>query len=284
MDIKRWLAKSSGLLEQSSIATSRLDAEVLLSDELNKDRSWLQAHIDFELSIKQVKNLDAKVKRRAKHEPLAYIRGKQEFYRRDFKVSPDTLTPRPETETMIDLLYKSVYSLPFTDDSELQIIDVGTGSGCIIITANLELSKISSLKSKISYIGLDISEKALKIATDNAKNLKKDINFQHFDLLSDDILSSVNCKLSTVFLANLPYVPDDFHINLAASHEPKLAIFGGSDGLDYYRILFQKIDSKAELVLTESLPSQHKTLESIAKKFGYRLVNTEDFIQAYVPK
>jgi len=313
--IETWLRNAVGKLKSASIPTARLDAEILLADMLKKDRSWLHAHPDFRLndpntqggSLGVVRRLNKQIERRVGHEPLAYIRGKQEFYGREFTVSPDTLTPRPETETMVELLLNQIGDLGLgigerketgegrrktgveqqigdrgkESGGELQIVDVGTGSGCIIITTALELSKIQDPRSKIHYTGLDISKAALKIAKHNARKLEVNVNLQHFDLLSDD-LSKIQDPRSTIYLANLPYVPEDFRINLAASHEPEFAIFGGKDGLDYYRTLFSKLKN-ATVILTESLPPQHEQLIQVATEAGYKLHKTQDLIQVFKP-
>lgn len=245
---------------------------MLLEDTTGKDRSWLLAHPDFELTDQQTTILHRQVERRAKHEPLAYIRGKSEFFGRTFKVTPDTLQPRPETETMIELLLEQVKSKKLRVES---LVDVGTGSGCIAITAKLELPQTN-------VYATDISEKCLHIAQKNAKRLQADIEFKQGNLLEP--VSSINYSLSTIILANLPYVPDNFHINQAALFEPKLAIFGGEDGLDYYRQLFTQIDAlsnKPNMIYTESLPPQHGDLQIIADQHGYHLSTTEDFIQAF---
>lgn len=286
MTINSWLTNAIKKLETASVPTARLDTEVLLADILDKDRTWVHAHPDYVLHRSDLCILDEQVDRRITHEPLAYIRGKQEFYGRDFVVSSDTLTPRPETETIIDILLKTLKSDQLVDDEQLQIIDVGTGSGCILITSALEIAKIKNQKSKISYIGLDISEPALEIAKRNAKKLKAKVNFRQFDLLTDNISSVMKPNINTVVLANLPYVPNDFHINLAAGHEPGFAIFGGKDGLDYYHLLFVQL-SKMNLenvqmtVMTEALPPQHNELANIAKESGFRLEKTQDFIQVF---
>jgi release factor glutamine methyltransferase len=279
MIISKWLKNSINKLESASIPSAKLDAEVLLADILEKDRSWLHAHSEYKLNNIELKKLNRQINRRLKHEPVAYIRGEQEFYGRDFKVTPDTLTPRPETETMIDLLLKTVNSRQFTVDRQLQILDVGTGSGCIIITAALELKK-----HQISAIGLDISEEALKVAKKNAKNLGAMVKFINFNLLTDDLASVTDTqpeKEPNVILANLPYVPNNFHINLAATHEPGFAIFGGKDGLDYYRLLFKKATKNVKLVFTECLPMQHRELEDIAIINNFKLAKTDGFIQVF---
>ncbi len=211
-----------------------------------------------------------------KHEPLAYIRGKQEFYGREFYVSPDTLTPRPETETMIEMLLKLLnHERQLMNDEQLQIMDVGTGSGCIIITAALELCS-----KDIDYLGLDISAQALRIARDNARKFNVDVKFSKFDLTSDEL--PISTSATKIILANLPYVPNDFDINLAASHEPSFAIYGGTDGLDYYRVLFKQLKQPYPIfVFTESLPPQHSELKIIAENAGFELMDSQDLIQVF---
>jgi methylase of polypeptide subunit release factors len=135
-------------------------------------------------------------------------------------------------------------------------------------------------------VGLDVSVPALKIAKKNANKLKADISFKKFDLLNDKLSSVFNPQSSICILANLPYVPNDFHINLAASHEPAQAIFGGYDGLDLYRKLFEQLstpttEAKHITVFTESLPQQHGKLPKIAKYAGFELVKSQDFIQVF---
>ena len=125
---------------------------VLLEDAAAKDRSWLLAHPEWELPSSLAKKLDKQIKRRSFHEPLAYIRGKSEFYGREFSITPATLQPRPETETMIELLL----SLDLTEARILA--DVGTGSGAIAITASLELPDIKVLATEINRDALVIAK------------------------------------------------------------------------------------------------------------------------------
>ncbi len=267
MKIDEWLRNSIEQLESADILTSRLDCEVLLATALNKDRSWVLAHPEFELNEVTLETLDLQIKKRSKHEPIAYILGKQEFYGREFIVNSDTLQPRPETEAIIEIL-KSL--------KPEKIIDIGTGSGCIAITAKLELPD-----SEVT--ATDISQACLDIAGQNATKLEANITIVKSDLLQDisvkDIAGSTIC-------CNLPYVPNDFLVNRATNHEPDKALFGGDDGLDYYRQLFEEIISlpenlRPESVVTESLPSQHEDLVKIADVADYRLDNTMDFIQVF---
>jgi release factor glutamine methyltransferase len=259
-----WLAGATRKLDSTGISTARLDCLVLLEDETGKDRGWLLAHPEFILQRSEIKNLSTKVAQRALHVPLAYIRGKAEFYGREFAVSEHTLVPRPETETMIELL------IGLNTRPDTHILDVGTGSGCIAVTAALELP------GSIVF-ACDIDAECLRIARQNTKRLKAKISFFESNLLE-------RAEPADILLCNLPYVPDNFQINTAATHEPYHALFGGPDGLDLYRTLFQQIVSNAwkpRHILTESLPPQHEALKAIAKAAGYHLTKTDDFIQLF---
>ncbi|HMT18437.1 MAG TPA: peptide chain release factor N(5)-glutamine methyltransferase [Candidatus Saccharibacteria bacterium] len=270
MKISEWLERSIALLKKNDIPTPKLDAEVLLADTLNKDRSWLVAHGDDILEVSLVSTLDSLLSRRCKHEPLAYIRGKQEFYGRDFFVSPDTLTPRPETETLVECAQNYLNHHP----KALLVSDIGTGSGCIAISLALDIRN-----AQHTFMGYDISADALKQAHRNKDVYKASVAFIHADFRTNT--SWLN---SDLIVANLPYVPDEFHINLAASHEPSIALFGGDSGLDYYTSLFTLCGARSvrpKAIITESLPFQHETLEKIAQNNHYRLSATSDFIQLF---
>lgn len=252
----------------SGIATARLDALVLLEDATGMDRAWLLAHPEHTLTAAQSKKFVTWIARRAKHEPLAYIRGKSEFYGRDFKVNARTLEPRPESETMIEL-FKSL-DLP----EGAVVADVGSGSGGIGITVALERPEI-----QINF--LDIDPDTLAIARSNAR--MHGVRGQYYQ---GDLLEAWGIEYD-VLLCNLPYVPDSHTINEAAMFEPKIAIFGGPDGLDLYRRLFAQLATGKygkPIVLTESLPFQHEALAQIASVHGYKHDKTEDFIQLFSSK
>jgi len=264
MVISDWLKQTQTSLESAGIATARLDCLVLLEDELGKDRAWLLSHPEHELQGSEIEKLNTKIVQRAQHVPLAYIRGHAEFYGREFAVNAHTLVPRPETETIIELL--KTLDLP----AGTRILDVGTGSGCIAITAALELPNLVILAS-------DIDEDCLEVAYQNTHRLGANIDFFRSNLVQ-------KTESADILLANLPYVPDNFQINTAATHEPRHALFGGPDGLDLYRELFDQIASNSwepQYILAESLPPQHETLAKIAKAAGYTLTKTEDFIQLF---
>lgn len=258
-----WLQQAEKLLTDSGIGTARLDALVLAEDVIGIDRAMLIAEPDTEITPAQNKKLKNLLKRRSTHEPLAYIRGKNEFYGREFLITPDVLEPRPESETMIDELKK----LPNLGAQPI-IGDIGTGSGALGITAKLELPE-----AQVELI--DIDAKALQIAKMNVDKFTLPVK-----VIKSNLLAQTTQKYD-VLLCNLPYVPDDFKINTAASHEPRLAIFGGPDGLDLYRQLLDqiKIGSNRPLyLLFEALPLQHSNLETLAQSVGYTATKKNDFI------
>lgn len=277
MNVGKWLDHASEKLDLAGIGTARLDSLILLEDELGKDRTNLLAYPETVISRTRQKRLDSRLKRRLKHLPMAQIRGFSEFYGRRFKINRHVLEPRPESEAMIELLKQLADSEQRAADSRWKIVDVGTGSGCLAITAKLEIPKAE-------VIATDTDLRCLKVARQNDQVHKTGIRFYRGDLLKP-LPSTVYGLPSTVLLANMPYVPDRWKINQAAAMEPRIAIFGGRDGLDVYRRLFKQISSstwKPKYLLTESLPPQHEKLSAIANDHGYRLTETRDFIQLFV--
>jgi len=279
-----WLASATKQLEQAGIGTARLDGLVLLEDCIEHDRAYLLAHSELKLSSIVLTKLTNLLSRRLNHEPLAYVRGETEFYGRRFIITPAVLEPRPESETMIELLKKlpiwKTHPLSQTNTTTcdetlpvaVRIADVGSGSGALGITAKLELPQADV------YL-LDIDSETLKVAKTNV-----DLFTLAISVIESDLLAKVD-QAFDILLCNLPYVPDDYTINQAAKHEPSIAIFGGSDGLDIYRKLFEqlKIVPKQPLyILTESLPFQHEALKRIAQAGNYRLIAADDFIQVFI--
>lgn len=272
------LRQYTNRLEAAGIGTARLDCLVLLEDATGKDRSWLLAHPDHTVQGPTLEALELSILRRITHEPLAYIRGKTEFYGREFCINNDVLEPRPESETMIDLLKQLIEVQKPKPKSQFTVVDVGTGSGALGITAALEVPN-----SKV--IATDIDSKCLKVARQNAQNLDANVKFYQGNLL--DPVPASSFQLPTSILANLPYVPDHYHINEAAGMEPRVAIFGGMDGLDIYRKLFAQVTQYPNpplYILTESIPFQHKSLAKIARNCGFVEAQDEDFIQVFTPE
>ena len=267
MTLEKYLKHGDKQLEQAGISSARLDVLILLEDMLHKDRAWVLANPAHILLDSQIKKLDRKLERRAKHVPLAYIRGFSEFYGRKFRVNRHVLEPRPESETMIELLLK--LKLP----PKPSIADVGTGNGAIGITAALEIPG--------SIVDLyEISSGALAVAKHNTHLHELRLHARKMNLLSRPL------RPYDVILANLPYVPDKWQINEAAMAEPKIAIFGGPDGLDVYRKMFAQLKRftwKPGYVFCESLPPQHPQLAELAGSAGFKLLKSEDFIQIFTP-
>lgn len=273
--IHSWLQEASQRLASSGIMTNRLDSLILLEDTIGKDRAWILANEDEELSIFMLKELNKKIARRMTHEPLAYIRGHTEFYGNEFLVNKHVLEPRPESETIIDLLVE----LMNTSIKNPAVIDVGTGSGALAITAKLKWPNIP-------VVAIDVDRRCLKVAEQNAKKLNVKINLLEGYLL-EPLESLFKDQARTfIFLCNLPYVPNNFQINPAAMREPRIAIFGGPDGLSLYNELFgtlSLVKSNYPLtIITESLPTQHVRLEEIARSSGFKKIGTKDFIQVFV--
>lgn len=243
------------MFSKVGVESARLDALILLEDVTGKNRTHLLAHPELGLTDEQQKRLDEMAMRRLTHEPLAYIRGKVEFYGREFIVNKHVLVPRPESESMIDTLNR-YGDIP-------TIIDVGTGSGALAISAKL-------IKPKSEVIGIDIDDNCLKIARKNAEKIGAEVTFRHGDLLRGITIDSLPGPV--VILANLPYVPNKYIVNEAAKHEPSLALFGGPDGLDLYRVMFDQLDKFEDqemIVITEALESQHINLAGIAKGHSF---------------
>lgn len=254
------------MLNQAGIGTARLDTLILLEKVTKFDRAKLLAQPDTKLTSAELAKLKKLLSRRADHEPMAYILGQTEFYGRQFVITRDVLVPRPESETMIDELL-SLQNL----GTQPIIADVGTGSGALGITAQLELPH-----SRVDLV--DIDQQALKVAQMNVDKFTLPIK-----VLKGDLLTSTT-QAYDVLLCNLPYVPDDFHINTAATKEPRQAIFGGKDGLDIYRKLFAQLQNKQNwplYFLSEALPTQHDSLQKLAEEIGFQQVKKNDFIQVF---
>lgn len=252
-------------LAQAGIESARLDVLVLLEDTLGIGRASLLAHPELKIPAAQLRKLNNYIIQRSKHIPLAYIRGRAPFFGRSFIVNNQVLVPRPETESIIELLKTTHFDQPPI------IADLGCGSGCIGITAALEIPG-----SIIHFY--DIDRDALAITKNNAR-LHKVLGQYHISNLLDSWHTDYN-----VVLANLPYVPEGYPINKAAGFEPRLALFSGQDGLDHYRLMWQQIAKrsfKPTHVIVEALPEQHPDLQSLAKTAGYQLHNAQGYAQHY---
>ncbi len=221
-------------------------------------------------------------------EPLAYILGYKEWYGRRFLVNHATLIPRHETELIIELLsasFRENRGIPHTTrhceeqlpvatsqspENQIMIIDVGTGSGCIAITAKLEFPSAT-------VIATDISDSALRVARKNAQLLNANVEFKKgnlLELLDSSIRWNDTTKINYIFItANLPYIPTQEYLTLPDSikkFEPRTALEGGDDGLKYYRILFSQLTSFPHSIpftlYCEIMPDQEISMRALAQK------------------
>ena len=255
MIISDWLKIATKSLKTANIPSARLDAELILANTLRKNRTYLHAHLDEEIDPRRFDIANARLDLRLDRVPIAYILGYKEFYGRRFTVSPSVLIPRPESEDLISLFLE----LTASEIAEKVLIDVGTGSGCLGITAKLERSNLSVILS-------DISKPALNIAEKNANALNADVHIQQQSLL--------NGKLKPVdyIFANLPYVDKNWDVSPELQYEPDIALFAEDEGL---KLILQLISQALRCLTSEGLlfieadPQQHNRIIDEAVKNGF---------------
>ena len=217
MNIQTLLNQASKTLDNLSNTSSKLDSEILLSKIIKKNRKYLILNSNEELKKENIKSFDYLVKRRKKGEPIAYLINKKEFWKQNFYINQNVLIPRPDTETLVEETLKL-----FNVNSKLNMLDIGTGSGCILI---------SILKERRNFFGtgIDISKKAINVARFNAKmhQLSNRVKFYNSDV--DKFLIG---KYDLV-VSNPPYIKrqDLKYLEVdVKGFEPKLALDGGKDG------------------------------------------------------
>jgi release factor glutamine methyltransferase len=271
MNIKHSLAAIAQKLETAGIDNAGLEAELLICRVLKKQREFILAYPELALNSSQKRALEKLVTRRMAHEPLAYLLGKQQFYNIDLVVNKKVLIPRPETELLVELVLKN------KAESGATILDIGTGSGAIIIA----LAKNMSGDYKI--IATDISSKAHSQAKDNAKanEQREKIEFIKSDLLKKLLIKkNWTTSKNLVIVTNLPYVESDWQKELTPNqieelkYEPALALFAGADGFDLYRklaeeikTLIKKFELKVELYC-EIAPTQANLFSHTFSELG----------------
>lgn len=216
MDLRTALQQGRQLLDDAKVAAPQLTAEVLLSHAVGRDRVWLYAHSDEELREVWWIHYGRYLHRRMQGTPTQYITGRQEFYGREFRVTPDVLIPRPETEHLIEAALRA---------PARSILDVGAGSGAIAVTLALETGA--------RVVAVDISIAAVRVAAENADKLGANVRFVAGDLVSPFTEASFD-----LIVSNPPYIPEGEALPREVSeHEPRVALYGGADGLDAYRRL-----------------------------------------------
>ena len=255
MIISEWLKIAAKSLKIANIPSARLDAELILANTLRKNRTYLHAHLDEEIDPRRFDIANARLDLRLDRVPIAYILGYKEFYGRRFTVSPSVLIPRPESEDLISLFLE----LTASKIAEKVLIDVGTGSGCLGITAKLERSNLSVILS-------DISKPALNIAEKNANALNADVHIQQQSLLNGQL------KPVDYIFANLPYVDENWDVSPELQYEPEIALFAEDEGL---KLILQLISQAPKcltpdgLLFIEADPQQHNRIIDEATKKGF---------------
>lgn len=265
MTIKIALIGAVKKLLKKQIDSAHLDAEVLLSFILKKDREWLLAHDERELTAGQIARFKKLIARRAKYEPLAYIIGYKEFYGLKFTVSPTVLIPRPETEQLVEIVAGLAKGITPGAQKPV-IIDVGTGSGCIGLT-------LKKLLPQAQILALEASAKALSIARQNAKNLHLSVDFNKSDLLAKTSVKSLG---GAILAVNLPYLDRaeiagfPVAIKRGLAYEPPEALYAKKFGTEAYESLFQQINSlpiKPAYLVAEIGAHHYKKFLALTNKY-----------------
>lgn len=212
-------------LIKAGVNSARLEAEILLAKAIRGRRQDVYLEPDRVLNLEELCEQQNFIRRRISREPISYILGQREFWSLDFKVTPDVLVPRPETEVLIEQLLET-HKNQVTDGLP-QILDIGTGSGIIAVVAAKEIPD-----SRLTAV--DISPSALAVAQENSRlhNVFEQIRF-----IQSDLFEHVTGRFDYI-LANPPYIPSRELAELmpdVRDYEPQAALDGGQDGLDYYK-------------------------------------------------
>ena len=258
------IRSASQILKKNDIDSHELDAQIILSDIMGVTREFLLVNNNIPISNEIRKKYNCAIKRRINREPIAYITGKKEFWSRDFVVSRSTLIPRPETEL---LLYKVIN---YFKKKNINILDIGTVSGCILLTLLKELTFSKG-------IGIDISAKAIQIAKINSKRLGLEFRskFNVFDLRKFK-----EGKYDLV-ISNPPYIPLKDMKNLSEDiikYEPLVALRAGFDGLDLIKKVIYKSNyllKKNGLLVIEIGNNQYLKVSALLKRSNFREVSKE---------
>lgn len=229
MTVRELIRQSEALLDEKDKDCNV--AKVLFYHLANKEPHQLYLMMDEEVDEELLKAFQEGMKRYMDGEPIQYIKGKETFFSRDFIVNENVLIPRYETEELVEnILYK--IDDYFEDYESIDLCDVGTGSGAIAISLALE-------EPKLKVCATDVSEEALEVAQLNAKELGAHIDFYQGDMLEPLIDRHIKVD---IFVSNPPYIPVHQEIeSVVKDNEPHVALFGGDDGLYFYRKIFSRV-------------------------------------------
>ena len=268
MNIQSAILEGANILKNKSINSAKLDSEILLASVIDKDRKYLILNNDQNIKEKNLIHFQKLINKRSFREPIAYLTNKKHFWNYKFFVTKDTLIPRPDTELIVEQILKLTKS-----KTKMKILDIGVGSGCILLTI---------LKERKNFygVGVDISKKCLNISKINAKNLevssrvkffKSDVD--KFDLGKYDLIVS-NPPYIKKF--NLKYLEKD-----VVNFEPKLALDGGLDGLSEIRKVITKsselIKKNGKFILEIGFDQKNKVINLLKQKGFYINSALKDF-------
>ena len=259
MNIENTLNQGISILKANNIRNPHLDSEILLSVSINKDKKHIILNSKEILNSKQLESFNSFIERRKKGEPIAYLIKKKEFWKNVFYVNKDVLIPRPDTELIIEQVLKI-----YPNKSQLQVLDIGIGSGCILL---------SILKERPNFYGtgIDISKKSINVSKFNAKqlNLSNRVKFFHssVDNFKNGKYDLVVSNPPYINLLSLKYLEKD-----VINFEPKLALSGGFDGFSKIRKVISKtsalIKKKGKFILEIGFNQKNKVKE-ILKEEGF---------------
>ena len=259
MNIENVLNEGIDILQKNKIANPQLDSEILLSDSIKRDKKHIILNPKEILSLEQLVKFKSLIERRKKGEPIAYLINKKEFWKDEFFVNKDVLIPRPDSELIIEQVLK-IYS----KDVQLQVLDIGTGSGCILLSILKE-------RSNFYGTGIDISKKSINISKFNAKqlNLTNRVKFFHSSV------DNFNNGKYDIIVSNPPYIKQlslKYLEKDVVNFEPKLALSGGFDGFSKIRKVINKtgilIKKNGKFILEIGFNQKNKVIK-ILKEEGF---------------
>ena len=259
MNISQLINIGSKALKQKHVQTHLLDSELILSVVLKKSRENILTSLDQRVSKNTIIAFNSHIKRREKKEPMAYISKEKEFWSKNFIVDKNTLIPRPETELMVEKISE------YFKDKEIFILDIGTGSGCILLSLLEE-------NQKFSGIGIDVSKKAIDVAQKNSKNLNL---IKRAKLYNRSLDKLFNFKFDLI-VSNPPYINSNQIKNLSEDvrkYEPRIALDGGNDGLDVIKKVIYKsknILKRKGILALEIGYGQFRKVSQILKSSGFK--------------
>ena len=251
MKVLEAIRSGSKLLREKNIHTYILDSELLLSKSLNKSREEILINLEQNINKRALADFNKYLIRRSKREPIAYLLGEKEFWSKKFLVNKETLIPRPETELLVEKL------VTFFRKKRITILDIGTGTGCIII------SLLSELKNSTG-VAVDISSKAIMVAKENANKFKLADRIKFFNKPFGDLYY----KKFDLIVSNPPYIKRIKIKNLSddiKKFEPRMALDGGNDGLDLIKKVIYKSKEILKINGTLALEIGNEQINKVSK-------------------